>query len=154
MTQSTSAVLTHSTGTFLKSKAFAITAHIARVILGLIFLVFGLNGLLHFIPMQAPTGTAAEFIYGLVKAGYFLPLMATIQVICGVLLLSGSVVPFALLLLFPIALNIFFFHLVLAPANLGMAVFIIAAILLLAVYYWPAYKSLFKIENAWKRKRS
>ena len=152
MSQSTSAVLSHQTSTYPKSKAFIIAAHIARVILGLIFLVFGLNGFLHFIPMPPPTGTAAEFVYGLVKAHYFLPFMAFIQVISGVLLLSGAYVPFALLLLFPITLNILFFHLDLAPAGLGMAVLIMAANILLAIYYWPAYKPIFKIGNAWKNK--
>jgi len=154
MTHSTAGVLIQPSGTSSKSKAFTITAHIARVILGLIFLVFGLNGFLHFIPMPPPTGTAAEFIYGLVKAGYFLPFMASIQVICGILLLSGTLIPFALLLLFPIALNIFFFHMILAPAGLGMAVLIIAAHIVLAVYYWPVYKLIFQTENAWKSKSS
>jgi putative oxidoreductase len=152
MSQSTSVVPTHSTGTFSKSKAFTITAHIARVLLGLIFLVFGLNGFLHFITMPPPTGTAAEFFYGLVKAQYFLPFMAFVQVVCGILLLSGSLIPFALLLLFPISINIFFFHLAIAPTGLGLAVLIMAANILLAVYYWPVYKPIFKIENAWRSK--
>ena len=152
MSHSTSTVLTHETRTFSKNKAFNIAAHIARVLLGLIFLVFGLNGFLHFITAPPPTGAAGEFFYGLVKAQYFLPFMASIQVICGVLLLSGSLVPFALLLIFPVNLNIFFFHLVLSPANLGMAILMMAANILLAVYYWPVYKPIFKIENAWKSK--
>ncbi len=154
MAQSAAGVLKQTTGTSSKSKAFTITAHIARVILGLIFLVFGLNGFFHFIPMPPPTGTAAEFIYGLLKAPYFIPFMASIQVICGVLLLSGAFIPFALLLLFPIALNIFFFHLVLALANLGMAVFIMAALIVLAIYHWPVYKPIFKTGNAWKSRDS
>ena len=152
MSHSTSAVLTHETRTYSKSKTFNIAAHLARVILGIIFLVFGLNAFLNFITMPPPTGTAAEFVYGLVKAQYFLPFMAFVQVVCGILLLSGSLIPFALLLLFPISLNIFFFHLALAPSGLGMAVLIMAANILLAVYYWPVYKPIFKIENAWKRK--
>ena len=152
MSHSTSIVLTHETKTYSKSKVFTISAHIARVILGLIFLVFGLNGFLHFITMPPPTGTAAEFVYGLVKAHYFLPFMAFIQVVCGVLLLSGTFIPFALLLLFPIALNIFLFHLALDPTGLGMAVLIMAVTILLAVYYWPVYKPIFKIENAWRGK--
>ncbi len=153
MSHSTSVVFTHQRTTYSRSKAFTITAHIARVILGLIFLVFGLNGFLHFITMPPPTGAAAEFVYGLVKAKYFLPFMASIQVICGVLFLSGTFIPLALLLLFPINLNIFFFHLALAPTGLGMATLIMAANILLAVYYWPVYKPIFKIENAWKGKK-
>ncbi len=133
-----------------QSKTFTITAHISRVVLGLIFLVFGLNGIVHFIPMSPPSGKAGEFLFGLVKSQYFLPLMAFIQLTCGALLLSGSLIPFTLLVLFPISLNIFFFHLALAPSGLGMAVLILAMHILLAVYYWPSYKQLFKAPNAWK----
>lgn len=154
MAQSTTGVLMQPTGTSSKSKAFTVTAHVARVILGLIFLVFGLNHSFHFIPMPPPTGTAADFLYGLMKAPYMFPLISFIEVISGVLLLSGSLIPFALLLLFPVTLNIFFFHLVLAPANLGMAVFLMAAHIVLAVYYWPVYKPIFKTENAWRSKSS
>ncbi|HEV8083026.1 MAG TPA: hypothetical protein VGP55_07490 [Chitinophagaceae bacterium] len=154
MSQSTAGVLTQPSITFSKSKAFTVTAHIARAILGLIFLVFGLNGFLHFIPMPPPTGAAADFSTGLFKGQYFFPLMAFTQVVSGILLLSGTLVSLALLMLFPIALNIFFFHLVLAPSGLGMAIFIMAAITLLAVYYWPVYRPIFKTGNAWTNKRS
>ena len=152
MSQSTAGVLTQPSITYSKSKAFTIAAHIARVLLGLIFLVFGLNGFLHFIPMPSPTGAAADFSMGLFKGQYFFPLMAFIQVVSGVLLLSGTLVPLALLLLSPIVVNIFFFHLALDPSGLGMAIFIVAAIILLAVYYWPVYKPVFKTGNAWKGK--
>ncbi len=135
-----------------KSKAFTIMAHIARVILGLIFHIMGLNGFFHFIPMPPPTGTAGEFAYGLSKAPYLFPFMSFIQVICGVLFLSGTLIPFAMLLLFPIALNILFFHLALAPSGLGLAGLIMASIIVLAVYYWPIYEPIFKIGNAWKNK--
>lgn len=154
MTHPTAGVLIQPARTSAKSKAFTITAHAARVLLGSIFLVFGLNGFLHFIPMPPPTGTAGEFIYELVKSPILLPFMSLIQVISGVLLLSGRLVPLALLLLFPITLNILFFHLALAPEGLGMAVLVMAANILLAVYYWPVYKPIFKTDNAWKSKRA
>jgi putative oxidoreductase len=151
MANSTAGVLTKSTGSFSKTKAFTIIAHIARVILGLIFFVFGLNGFLHFIPMTSlPKGAAGEFVYGLAKSAYFLPFMAAIQFISGVLLLSGSLIPFALLMLFPISINIFLYHAVLSPEGLGMAVFILAAHTLLAVYYWPVYQAICKTANAWR----
>ncbi len=151
MTYSNAGVLKQPVATSSKSKAIIISALVARLLLGAIFLVFGLNGFFHFIPMPTPTGTAAEFAFGLAKAGYLFPLMSAIQVLCGVFLLSGSLVPFALLILFPITLNIFFFHALLAPAGLGMAVLIMAAHILLAVYYWPVYKPIFQTGNAWKQ---
>ena len=134
------------------SKAFLITTQVARVILGLIFLVFGLNGFLNFIPMPPATGIAREFSFGLSKAPYFFPFMSLIQVICGILLLSGLLVPFAVVLLFPITLNIFFFHLMLAPEGIGMAVLIMLAHVLLIIKYWPVYKPVFNLTNAWKAK--
>ena len=150
MAQVTSNLISEPSATFSRSKGFTIIAHIVRVILGLIFLVFGLNGFFHFITMAGPTGPAGDFVIGLVKSQYFLPLMAFFQVLCGVLLLSGWLVPLALLLLFPITLNILLFHLALAPEGSIMAVFIMASNILLAVYYWPVYKPIFKTGNAWK----
>ncbi len=154
MTQSTAGVPLQQTVTPSKSKAFTITAHVARVILGLIFFVLGLNKFLHFIPTPPPTGSAGEFMFGLTKAAYFFPFLAITEVFSGALLLSGTLVPLALLLLSPIIINIFLYHLSLAPEGLGMAIFIIAAEILLAVYYWPAYKAIFNTQNAWKSKRS
>ncbi len=153
MTHLTAGVLGQSPAASSKSKAFTITAHVARVILGLIFLVFGLNKFLHFIPVPPATGTAGEFMLGLSKANYIFPLLAFIEVLSGALLLSGAMVPLALLLLFPINLNIFLFHLTLAP-DMGMAVLIMAAHILLVVYYWSAYKPIFETANAWKSKRA
>lgn len=154
MTHLTTGVLTHSRVTYSKSKAFTITVHIARVILGLMFFVFGLNKFLQFIPVPPPEGTAGEFMSGLSKAPYMFPLIGLVEVLSGALLLSGRLVPFALLILFPINLNIFLYHLAFAPEGMGMTVLIMAANILLAVYYWPVYKPLFQSGNAWKSRRS
>lgn len=153
MAHLTAGVLRQSPSASSKLKAFTITAHVARVILGLIFLVFGLNKFLHFIPVPPPTGTAGEFMFGLSKAAYFFPLLAFTEVLSGALLLSGALVPLALLLLFPINLNILLYHLTLAP-GMGMAVIMMAAHIVLAVYYWPVYKQIFDTANAWKSKRA
>lgn len=154
MAHLTAGVLGQSTVTSSKSKAFTITAHVARVILGLIFLVFGLNKFLNFIPVPPPTGTAGEFMFGLSKAPYFFPFLAFIEVLGGALLLSGTMVPLALLLLFPINLNIFLYHLFLAPEGLGMVVLIMAAHILLALYYWSVYKPIFEVDNVWRSRNS
>ncbi|MBC7887020.1 MAG: DoxX family protein [Ferruginibacter sp.] len=123
---------------------------VARVILGLIFLVFGLNGFFHFIPIPPAEGIAGEFAFGLSKAPYFYPFMMSVQVVAGVLLLSGLFVPFAVVLLFPITLHIVLFHLMLAPESLGMTLLIMTTHLLLIIKYWPVYKPVFNIPNAWK----
>jgi putative oxidoreductase len=107
---------------------------ISRVLLGLVFLVFGLNQFFHFIPMEMPAGEAGDFIMGLVKSRYFIPLLGTFQTLCGISLLTNRFVPLALVILFPINLNILLFHLVLAPdgmitgvVTLGLNIFLMYA---------------------------
>lgn len=84
---------------------------VARLLLGLVFTVFGLNGFLNFLPAPPLSGPEGEFLGAMVKTGYFFPIVKLIEVICGVLLLSGFFVPLALILLAPIVFQIFFFHL-------------------------------------------
>ena len=75
-----------------------IASLIARLLLGLIFLVFGLNGFLHFIPMPPPTGAAGQFFAALIATPYWMVIFA-VQVIGGVLLLVNRFVPLALVVL-------------------------------------------------------
>ncbi len=63
------------------------TIIIARVLLGLILLVFGLNNFLQFLPMPEMSAEAGEFMGALAKAGYFFPIIAIVEIIIGVLLL-------------------------------------------------------------------
>jgi uncharacterized membrane protein YphA (DoxX/SURF4 family) len=95
---------------------------VARVLLGLVFVVFGLNGFLHFLPMPPMSATAGAFFGGLAAAGYFLPLLFLTQVVGGLLLLSGMFVPLALALLAPVILNIFLFHVFVEPSGLPLAI--------------------------------
>ena len=82
-----------------------ITTVIARFLLGLIFLVFGLNGFLHFIPSPPPSGTAGQFVGALFVSNY-LVVVFLLQLISAVLLLINRYVPLALTLLAPIIVNI------------------------------------------------
>lgn len=75
-----------------------IVALIARILLGLIFFVFGLNGFLHFIPATLPSGTAGQFLVAL-KASHYAYLVFAVQLIAGVLLLVNRFVPLAVVLL-------------------------------------------------------
>jgi putative oxidoreductase len=98
-----------------------ITAMIARFILGLIFLIFGLNGFFHFLSMPAPTGVAGQFI-GALFVSHFLIVIFVIQLIGAVLLLVNRYVPLALTLLAPIIANILLFHILMAPNGLALAI--------------------------------
>jgi putative oxidoreductase len=102
-----------------------IAALIARVLLGVIFLVFGLNGFLRFLPMgPLPEGPAGQFLSALLQSHYVL-LISALQLAGGVLLLVNRYVPLALTLLGPVIVNIFFFHLFMAPSGLPIAIFVV-----------------------------
>src|SRR2546428_5395745 len=105
----------------MKSK---IVTTIARILLGLMFTVFGLNGFLRFIPepkTPMPEGAAA-FAGALMATGYMMQLVAGTQLLTGVLLLINRFVPLALALLAPILVGIITFHIFLAPASIAPGV--------------------------------
>src|SRR5207247_1672476 len=108
---------------------------IARVLLGLVFAVFGSNAFLHFIPMPPMQGQAGAFIGALVSSGYIY-VIAGLQVIGGLCLLIGArFIPLGLTLLGPVIVNIMLYHIFLDPPGLPMAVIIsILALFLLWVY--------------------
>jgi putative oxidoreductase len=109
-----------------------IAALISRLLLGLIFLVFGLNGFLHFIPMPPPTGVAGQFFGAIFASNYYVVIFG-IQVLGGLLLLINRFVPLTLVLLGPIIVNIFFFHTLMAPAGLPLAIVVVILWSILAV---------------------
>ncbi len=93
---------------------------IARLLLGGLLTLFGLNGFFHFIPMPAYIGNASQFITGLGAASYFFPLLKLTEISCGLLLLTNKKVPLALIILAPVLINIILFHLFLAPEGLAL----------------------------------
>jgi putative oxidoreductase len=104
---------------------------VARILLGLLFFVFGLNGFLHFIPMPQPTGVAGQFM-GALFLSHYLAVVFAIQVVGGALLLAGRFVPLALTLLGPVLVNILLYHAFMEPEGLSVA--IIAAVLYAVVF--------------------
>jgi putative oxidoreductase len=103
---------------------------IARILLGLIFVFFGLNGFLHFLPAKLPTGVAGQFL-GALFASHYLLAIAGFQVIGGALLLSGRYIALGLTILGPILVNILLFHLTMAP---GIFLGLIATVLWFIVF--------------------
>lgn len=102
----------------------------ARIVLGLIFFVFGLNGFFHFLPQPPLPESARTFVGGLASAPYFFPLLKSTEVIAGTLLLSNRLVPLALTVLAPIIVNIAAFHLLLVPNPVMVAILLSAEIYL------------------------
>ena len=126
------------------SKPAQIVTAIARWLLGLTFLVFGLNGFLNFIPQgPMPTGHAGEFIGALMGSHYMLPICC-IEVVAAVLFLINRYGPLALTLLGPILFNILLFHIFMNPS--GIVPGIIATILWLIVFcrVRSAFAGIFK----------
>ena len=115
----------------------------ARLLLGLIFFVFGLNGFLHFLPQPPSTPEAMAFGGALAATGYMFPLIKGTEVLAGALLLSGRFVPLALTLLAPVVVNILGFHLFLAPKGLAVPLVALALGLYLAWTEREAYRALF-----------
>ncbi|MEZ4376265.1 MAG: DoxX family protein [Polyangiaceae bacterium] len=119
------------------SKIQSKAPHAGRLLLGLLFTVFGLNGFLHFIPNPPVPDAAGSFLGALAATGYMFPLIKGTEVVAGLALLSNRFVPLALILLSPIVVNIFAFHTLLAPAPIGVVV------LLLTAYLGYAYRGHF-----------
>ena len=108
-------------GNGYQEMSMKITSTIAQYLLGLIFLTFGLNGFLHFIPMPPPTGVAGQFFGALFVSRFYVVIFA-LQIVPAVLLLANRYVPLALTILGPVIVNILCFHIFMAPAGLPLAV--------------------------------
>src|SRR3989442_15627059 len=106
---------------------------IARLLLGLMFFVLGLNGFLNFLSMgPMPSGLAGQFIGALVMSHYFW-VVAALQVAGGALLLGNRFVPLALVLLGPVIVNIICYHVFLNHSGAGLAA--VVTILWLTGFY-------------------
>ena len=121
---------------------------IARVLLGAVFFVFGLNGFFHFLPQPPAPARAMAFGGALAATGYFFPLLKATEVFAGALLLAGALVPFALTLLAPIIVNIVAFHAFLAPGNYAVVGLVLATEIYLAYVNRAAFAPLFARRGA------
>ncbi|MDX1501842.1 MAG: DoxX family protein [Thermoanaerobaculia bacterium] len=118
-------------------------ALIARILLGLVFFVIGLNGFLNFLPAQElPSGPAREYTEGLAAAGYFLPVLKLVETVGGALLLTGFFVPLALILLAPVVVQIFLFHLFLAQDGLPLAGILVVLAIVVAWAHRDSFRSV------------
>jgi uncharacterized membrane protein YphA (DoxX/SURF4 family) len=114
---------------------------IARILLGLLFLIMGLNGFFYFIPApKTPMpAEAMDFAMALDKSGYMNQLVSGTQVVVGVLLLLNIFVPLALAIIAPVVVNIIAFHVFLSSAMITPG--IIVAVL--EIYLAWAYRNAF-----------
>jgi putative oxidoreductase len=109
-----------------------IIAPLARLLLGLVFFVFGLNGFVHFIPGPIPPGMAGQYVMALFQSHYYVVIFGA-QFLGGVLLLVNRYVPLALTILGPVIVNILCFHLFMLITGLPLAL-IVAVLWAFLVY--------------------
>jgi uncharacterized membrane protein YphA (DoxX/SURF4 family) len=125
-----------------------ITSIVARYLLGLVFTVFGLNGFLNFIPQPPLANPLTIQFLTSVSESHFAAFFFGIQLLGGLLLLSGFFVPLALTLLAAELYNILAFHLTLAPASIPPA--LVASVLWILVFlqYRESFRGIFSAKPA------
>ena len=117
---------------------------ILRMLLGVSLLIFGMNKFIAFIPIFDMAPAAANFMESLNSTGYVLYVVASLELLIGGLLLFKKWVPFALILLAPIVVNILLFHLFLDVSGMFVAVLMLVITGVLIYKYWKSYSSLFQ----------
>ncbi|MEZ4778051.1 MAG: DoxX protein [Flavobacteriaceae bacterium] len=119
---------------------------ILSFILAIILIFFGLNKFIDFsfMPLPQLPESASNFMKSLSASGYVLPLIGFLEIFVGILLLLKKWVPFALILLAPISLNILLFHLFLDLPSILPAIVIVSINAILIYKYWKSYKPLFQ----------
>ena len=115
---------------------------VVRILLGLIFFVFGLNGFLNFIPAPPMAGTAGAFIGALISSHYVWLVSGT-QLVAGVLLLINRFVPLALAMLAPMIANILAYHATMQPSGFPLAIFTTLLWVIVVWRYRAHFTSLF-----------
>jgi putative oxidoreductase len=105
---------------------------VARILLGLAFVFFGLNGFLNFLHAPTPPGPVGQYMT-LMGNTFHMKFVFLVQLVGGVLMLSGQFIPLALVLLGPVLVNIILFHISLQPAGLPPGLFL--TVLWFVVFY-------------------
>ncbi len=117
---------------------------ILRTVFGTIFFVFGLNGFLHFLPYPTMSQAGSSLIQALAVSGYFLPTLKIVEIVTGLSLLLGRFVPISLILIAPVTIHIFLFHIFLDPSDMFLSVFLITTNIFLGYAYRNTFKSILK----------
>jgi len=116
---------------------------ILQTLLGVLLIVFGANKFLDFMPAFEFANPEAGKLMGALVNSYIMPLVGIIEVVVGVLLLVRKSVPFALILLAPISVNIVLFHAILDPANILPALIVALLNSFLIYKNWSSFNKLF-----------
>ena len=115
---------------------------IVRILMGLMFLFASIVVLLNLMPHPEMKGNAKLFMDGIMATGYFLTLLKVTELVCGLAFVTGLFVPLATVVIFPITLNILFYHALVAPEGLPVAIPLMLGNLFLAYACRKNYKTL------------
>ncbi len=119
-----------------------IATTVVRILLGLLFVFSSVAYFFQLFPMPEFTGDMQTFNEGLDASGYLMPLVKGIELLCGIAFIIGRFVPLAILLIFPIVVNILGVHIFLAPEGLPIAIFILLATSFLAYVHRNTYQGI------------
>ncbi len=123
-----------------------ITVVILRTLMGLLFIFAGGAGLLNLMPKPQLIGVARAFMDGVTGTVYFLPLLQGTELLCGLLLVIGFYVPLALVMIFPVVLNILLYHIFVDHPGLPVAIPLMLINLFLAFHYRKHYQGLLAVK--------
>lgn len=115
---------------------------IVRVLMGLLFLFASITVLFNLFPQPELTGRVKVFMDGVAATGYLLTLIKVTELLCGIAFVIGRFVPLATVVIAPIIVNIFFFHVFVDTSGLPVAIFLVLANIFLAYAYWDKFKPL------------
>lgn len=115
---------------------------IVRTLIGLLFLFASITYFLNLIPAAEMSGKPKIFMEGLAASGYIMPVVKTLELLCGLAFVSGRFVALAVVVIFPIAVNILLVHAFLLPEGLPIAVLLFLGILFLAFVHHESYTPL------------
>jgi len=115
---------------------------VARYLLGFLFVVIGLNGFFHFLPLLPPTSPLAiEYFTAVTVSHYMVPIFL-LQLTAGILLLANRFVPLALVILAAILFNILLFHITMDPKGIGLGAFATILWVLVFLSYRPNFRAI------------
>jgi hypothetical protein len=112
--------------------------------MGLLFLFASIVVLFNLVTPPPMTGVPKTFNDGLNSVGYFIPVLKVTELLCGLAFVSGYFVPLATVVIAPIIINIFLYHMIIDQSGLPVAIFLVLANAFVAYYYRNAYAGLLK----------
>jgi putative oxidoreductase len=115
---------------------------VVRMLMGLMFLFASIVVLFNLMPHPEMKGNAKLFMDGIMATGYFMTLLKCTELVCGIAFIAGRFVPLATVVIFPITLNILFYHAFVAPEGLPVAIPLMLGNLFLAYACRKNYKTL------------